>query len=88
MNPVIGDNPVNRGKYGLVLILLGCAFNALGQGQVNFNNRSTSGYPAPVVAPSCCAPSYERKGRMHMRIAIEKIAHGAHGHERVGHPYP
>jgi len=23
----------------------------LGQGQVNFNNRSTSGYPAPVVAP-------------------------------------
>src|SRR3989442_280669 len=47
MNPV---NPPYVQKCGLALILLVCAFNAFGQGLVNFNNRSF-GYPVPVVAP-------------------------------------
>src|SRR5712671_5526436 len=50
MNPLIGNNPKHPGQYGLVVILLVCAFNAFGQGQVNFNNRA-SGYLGPVVAP-------------------------------------
>src|SRR5205085_8127754 len=32
-------------------VLLASAIGILGQGSVNFNNRATSGSPAPVVAP-------------------------------------
>ncbi len=51
MNRTKWNSLPHPGKPGLVLILLAWAFNVFGQGQVNFNNRATAGYPAPVVAP-------------------------------------